>query len=295
MIEQGGDPSNAQGRFRSDTEKGIPAMKNLERYKDDLNQLITTGEDLHFAMQLKCHPEQFKKIAKEELGNKAQAMFKNLPSFSEGYQAWYSEAKALVRQLLPDRLDDFSGYYEKAKLRKAITAENYRISDYLAALQVTRREGMVQKVIVGPSAAIPSFVQQLTIVKAIRKRFESSLFDIRTIMQADLFDSELEAAKALVQYGFFRAGGALAGVVMERHLAQVCENHAIKFRKKKLTIADFNDALKEADAIDLPQWRFNQHLGDLRNLCDHDKATEPTSEQATDLVDGVMKLTKTLF
>ena len=80
-----------------------------------------------------------------------------------------------------------------------------------------------------------------------------------------------------------------------RKISQVCENHAIKFRKKKLTIADFNDALKEADAIDRPQWRFNQHLGDLRNLCDHNKATEPTSAQATDLVDGVMKLTKTLF
>ena len=267
-------------------------MKNLEQYKDDLKQLLETGQTLRLAMQLECHPEQFEEVLKRaEKEEEVKAVLQNSPSFSEGYQAWYSEAKALVRQLLPDRLDDFSDYYAKAKIRKDITVENYRISDYLAGLQATRGD----TVLVGPSAAISCFIQQLEIVKAIRKRFKSALFDIRTIVQADLFDSELEAAKALVQHGFLRAGGALAGVVMERHLAQVCENHAVKLRKKNPTIADFNDALKTADAIDLPQWRFNQHLSDLRNLCDHNKADEPTSEQVTDLVDGVMKLTKTLF
>ena len=191
-------------------------MKNLEQYKGDLNQLLETGEDLHLAMRFECYPEQFKRVA-GKLSDKAQDMLENLPLFSEGYQAWYSEAKALVRQLLPDRLDDFSGYYEKPKMRKGITVENYRISDYLMGHQVTGMGmedgefGLVEKVIVGTSAAIPSFVQQLEIVKAIEKRFESALFDIRTIVQADLFDSELEAAKALVQHGFFRPGGALAG------------------------------------------------------------------------------------
>ena len=268
-------------------------MKNLEQHKDDLKRLLETGENLHLVMRLECMPsEQVEKVLEEvNRGGKARAALQDLQPFSEGYQAWYSEAKALVRQLLPDRLDDFSDYYAKAKLRKDITAENYRLSDYLAGLQATRGD----TVLVGPSAAISCFIQQLEIVKAVRNRFESSLFDIRQIVQADLFDSELEAARALVKHGFLRSAGVLAGVVMESHLAQVCENHAVKIRKKNPTIADFNDALKTADAIDLPQWRFNQHLGDIRNLCDHRKSAEPTSEQVTDLVDGVMKITKTLF
>ena len=151
------------------------------------------------------------------------------------------------------------------------------------------------KVVVGPDAAIPRFRQQLAIVKAIRDRFESSLFDIKQIVQADLFDSELEAAKALVKHGFFRAGGAIAGVVMEKHLAEVCKNHGIRIRKRNPVIADFNDALKNANVIDLPQWRSNQYLGDLRNLCDHNKEKEPSEDEVTDLISGVMKLTKTLF
>ena len=31
-------------------------MKNLEQYKDDLNQLIKTGQTLRLAMQLECNP-----------------------------------------------------------------------------------------------------------------------------------------------------------------------------------------------------------------------------------------------
>ena len=269
-------------------------MKNFEQYKGDLGRLIAAGDRLWMAMQYECWPKEFEERAREEYGEKATPDFLgDLPSFPDEYQAWYSEAKALVRQLLPDRSDDFSGYYEKPKLRKEVTNESYRISDYLQSLQVTRpRDG---KEIVGPSAAIPQFKQQVAIVKAISNRFESSLFDIRQLVQADLFDSELEAAKALVKQGFLRGGGAMAGVVMEKHLTQVCENHKVKLPKKAPTIGDFNDALKKAEVIDLPQFRFNQLLSDLRNLCDHNKDAAPTKEQVNDLVDGVMKLTKTLF
>jgi hypothetical protein len=55
-----------------------------------------------------------------------------------------------------------------------------------------------------------------------------------------------------------------------------------------------NQALRDANAIDVPQWRFNQHLADIRNLCDHDKAREPTKEQVQDLIDGAAKVLKTI-
>ena len=267
-------------------------MKNLEQYKGDLKRLIDTGDNLYNAIQYECRPEGYEKAAKKKLGEKATDLLRNLPSFSAEYQAWYSEAGALIRQLLPNRLDDFCGYYEQSKTRKRVTYGSYRISDYLLRLQVKNALG---EVTVDPSAAIPRFEQQLAIVKAVKNRLESSLFDIRQLVQADLFDSELETAEALLKNGFLRAAGAVAGVVMESHLAQVCQNHAIKIRSRKPTITIFNDALKDADVIDLPQFRFNQHLGDIRNLCDHQRGADPTKEQVKDLVDGVMKLTKTLF
>ena len=129
----------------------------------------------------------------------------------------------------------------------------------------------------------------------MERRFETSLFDIRQLVQADLFDSDLDAADELVKKKFTRAAGAVAGVVLERHLAQVCDNHIIKIAKRSPVISDLNNALKEANVIDVPLWRFVQHLADIRNLCDHNKTKEPTVEQVDDLLAGVRKMTKTLF
>ena len=75
----------------------------------------------------------------------------------------------------------------------------------------------------------------------------------------------------------------------------MCENHVVKIAKKLPVISVLNEALKEASIIDVPQWRFVQHLADIRNLCDHGKTKEPTVEQVNDLVAGVRKIIKTLF
>ncbi|MFA5261585.1 MAG: hypothetical protein WC450_10185 [Candidatus Omnitrophota bacterium] len=225
--------------------------------------------------------------------DKAEKIFKELPSFKGEYQRWYSETLALLRQILPDRVADFVRYYEKPKSRKNIDFENYRIEDYLQGLVVTR--GYQKEKVVDTSAAIPHFRQQLAIVKAAKARFESSLFEIHQLVQADLLDSEIDAAEVLAKHKFNRAAGALVGVVLERHLSQVCADHKLSTGKKNPTIADLNETLKANGVIDLPQWRFVQHLGDIRNLCDHSRSPEPTADQVTDLLAGVKKVTKTVY
>jgi hypothetical protein len=267
-------------------------MINLDRYKKDLETLLVQGNKLHLAIQADCYPDKFKRELEKHYGDKSSEILNGLPSFVEEYQAWYSEAKVLIKQLLPDRFSDFVRYYEKPKSRKDISYESYRIEDCLQGLTVTR--GFEKTKVVGPEAAIPQFRQQLALLNSVKSRFESSLFDIRQLVQADLFDSELDAAKELAKNKFTRAAGSLTGVVLERHLAQVCDNHNIIVRKNP-HISDLNDILKEANVIDIPQWRFIQHLADIRNLCDHDKKIEPTVEQVEDLITGVMKITKTLF
>ena len=259
---------------------------NIGHYKKDLDTLLSKGEQLYIAMQYECSPREATRAEIKQLGDKAEEWIQELPSFTDEYQPWYSEAKALVRQLLPDRHSDFTRFYEKPKSRRDITRENYTIEDYL---------GGVKFYGVGPAGAIPRFRQQLSLVESIGKRFQTSLFEIRQLAQADIFDSELDAAKELVKNKFTRAAGVLAGVVLERHLKEVCGNHGLAIRKKAPQISDLNDALKDANVIDIPQWRSTQHLGDLRNLCAHDKKSEPTPDQVGDLLAGVEKVTKTIF
>lgn len=229
---------------------------------------------------------------KKQLKDNADAWLKTLPSFEENYQSWYSESLAVVKQLLPDRLEDFRRHYDKPKSRKEITFENYRIEDYLQGLQVTR--GYQKEVVVDSSAAIPQFRQQVAILEAAQRRFDSSLFEIKQLVQADLFDSEIDAARELLKNKFLRAAGAIVGVLLEKHLAQVSDIHSVKIKKKNPTIADFNEALKASDVIEVSQWRFIQHLADVRNLCDHNKKSEPTTDQVFDLIDGVSKVMKTI-
>lgn len=139
------------------------------------------------------------------------------------------------------------------------------------------------------------FNTQLAILKAASRRFESSLLDIRQLVQADLLDSELEEAGELVKHGFLRAAGAVAGVVLEKHLGQIAYNHDIQIRKKDPNIGDLNDLLKTNNVYDIATWRSIQRLGDLRNLCDHNKSREVTKIEVEELISGVEKVTKTLF
>ena len=270
-------------------------ISNLGRYEADLDRLIDRAVWLQRGLCLKCDPEETVRVVKKAKGEEAESHLKKFPNFDREYQSWYSEAKVLIKQLLPDRLSDFASHYEKPKNRKDITYESYRIEDALQGLNVTSTRGLETKKVVGMDAAIPHFQQQQAILTSVKERFRSSLFDIKQLVQADLFDSEIEAAEELANKKFLRAAGAISGVVIERHLSQVCENHHVKITKKYPSVADFNDALKSAGVIDMPQWRSIQLLADIRNLCDHDKKKEPTSEQINDLVAGTKKLIKTLF
>ena len=258
-------------------------MKNLRRYKEDLEKLIKKGQELLVAVTYECTPDG-KDIAlmrafKMDLSIDRE---EDILSFSEEYELWYTEARAVVRQLLPDRLEDFCAYYNEK-------GGNYTLADYLAGnMLYTELE-----------RAVSLFQQQLVIVQAASHRLESSLFDIRKLVQADLFDSELEAAEAFIDSGFHRAAGAIAGVIMEKHLAQVCENHALELPQRP-TIKDFNRILRENNVIDDRESRFIEYLRPMRNSCVHhntekdNKEKEALEKCATDLVEGVKKLVKTL-
>jgi hypothetical protein len=262
-------------------------MSNLDRMRKDLDRLIEEGDLLYARMLFGFNPDEMAKANKK---TKAE-LEKLLPAFATNYQRWYSESLAMLSVLLPDRVADFKGYYQLPRPPKELSYTTYTISDYLKGTRVTRAG---YEVLVDSSAARTPMHQQVEIVRASKARFESSLFDIKGMAQADLFDNELDASAELNKNGFARAAGAVVGVVLEGHLATVCGNHSIAISKKKPTLSDFYEALKSADVIDQATWRFIQHLADIRNACDH-KGKDPTKETVDDLIAGVRKISKTVF
>ena len=291
-------PNSKGNRWPTESPSDSPNIRevgklNEDRYEKDLDNLINKGNLLKTAL-LQDSIKEIDYKGRHHPDCEAEEATQSLPSFRDHYQPWYSEAKALVRQLLPDRLSDFTRYYEKPRSRKEITFENLVIEDHLEGITVNIHVEGARKTI-GATAVLLQFNQQLSIVKSAQDRFRSALFDIRQLAQADLFDSELDAAQELAKNKFTRAAGAIAGVILERHLKEICNNHQVTIRKRNPQISDLNDTLKAASVIETPLWRSIQYLGDLRNLCAHDKETEPTQDQINDLLAGVAKVTKTVF
>lgn len=249
----------------------------------ELDRLILQGDRLHLSMasELSFVSDDLK-VHLEKNGE--------LPNFKDEYDSWYSVAMQVIKQILPDRLDDFVAQYKNEK-RKKIDPSTYTISDYIVGLQITHGP----EVLAGRSAAYPRLNIQRSILASATGVLDSSIVDLAEVLQADMFDSELEAAAELGKKGFLRGAGAIAGVVLEKHLSHVCQIHRVKSRKKRPTINDYNQLLKDNKVIDTAKWRFVQHLGDLRNLCDHQKERDPTGEDISELVEGVGRVTRTVY
>lgn len=261
---------------------------NLARYKDELARLIKLGDEMRLGLIADI------RIATGKLTKEQEETFKKAQgSFERNYQRWFTEASAVVKQLIPDRLKEFDEYYRTDPKRKTVNILTYRIQDWLnGARATTSYTG--EKHFDDESSVIVRFQSQRQILAAAAARFDSALLDIRQVVQADLFDSELEMSRELLTKGFLRPAGVIAGVVVERHLGEVCANHAVRV-KKDPTIGDLNDVLKANGTIDVPVWRSIQRLGDLRNIAAHNKSREPTYEEMQELIDGAERVTKTLF
>ena len=244
-------------------------INKYSEIKKEIEELIDGGQKLQ------------KSLSKFDSEKENKEMY----FFFQNYEIWYSKALSVVKQILPDRENDFKMLYKNDK-RKNLSVENYTINDALSGLSSPMR--------FGPKTAVNKLNQQTLILSACLERFDSRVHDIHNLIEADIFDSEIESAKHLHKLGFLRAAGAICGVVIEKHFAEISSAHNISIKKKNPTIADYNDTFKDV-VYDTIEWRRIQRLGDLRNLCDHNKDREPTTDEVLELISGTERTIKTIF
>jgi hypothetical protein len=153
---------------------------NLDQYRRDLERLALLGEEMLIDLSLRDA-----KVEREQ----KQAAERVRGSFERNYQRWYTEAVAAVAQLIPGRAAEFEQLYLGDGKRKAIDADTYNIQDWLTG----RRLPAAEKAAVAPRAEVLAISlrlkAQLEILKSAEVRLESSLFEMRQLVQADLFDS----------------------------------------------------------------------------------------------------------
>ena len=262
----------------------------VEKYKAELDALVKQASVMLGDLQLRNEASRGK-LAKD----RQQTLDEINGTFERDYQRWYTESIAVLQQLLPVRLEEFQACYTADPKRKSIALTTFGIKDWLLGIR-SGEDYRGQKHFNDLVGVAMRFRTQVEIIKSATARFESSLLEIhQQLLQADLFDTELEAATELRKAGFLRAAGTLAGVVLEKHLFAVCEDRSITVRKKNPTIGDLNNHLKDSEFIDVPTWRFIQRLGDLRNICAHNRDKEPTESDVTELIEGTAKISKTVY
>jgi hypothetical protein len=221
-------------------------------------------------------------------------MGKKIPNLIEGkvastdftiaYQDWYTRAIKLVTLLAKDRSDDFNSYYFPNRTRSVLRPTTYVIKDYISFEDYHSAEQIIKS----------KFVSQLGIIKSLFSRIDSVLSDVEGHLFAELQDEELKIASKIIEVNI-RSAGAIAGVVLEKHLQRTATNHMIKIGKRDPTISDLNDPLKKEGIYDLPTWRQIQVLGDIRNLCVHNKEREPTEVEVKKLIQETDNIIKTVF
>lgn len=197
------------------------------------------------------------------------------------YQNWYSTALPVVQFLAPDRYPEFRGLYEPSNSRKQVNFGTYVISDFFRNISYVGATGDDAR-----DRITYLFFNQFSILHSLSGRVSSALSNIKGLLDSDLRADELSTAEGLLKVNV-RAAGALAGVILEGHLQKVAERHAVPLKKKKPTLSDLNDPLREAGVYDLVTWRKVQTYADIRNICSHKKAENPTLEQVKDLLNGV--------
>jgi hypothetical protein len=216
---------------------------------------------------------------------------KDIIEFRTVYQRWDTQSLKIVQTLGPDKYDEFVNYFSTNPNQKLLEAS---IQDYVRGMGQAK-DAYTDELPFDPhELARLRFLNQLQVLDELSYRVETVLADVENHLFAELQDKELEAANALKKISL-RAAGSLAGVVLERHLQRVAANHSVTVPKQETTIRELNDPLKLGKAYDFATWRKIQMLGDLRNLCSHERNGNPTKEQVEDLIAGVYSIIKAVF
>lgn len=193
---------------------------------------------------------------------------------SREYQTWYSQAYMIVKTYLLDRQTELAQLYSS----KEIYLGYYGICSYLNDGQ-NREIFEVQ------------LEQQRGILLAVLSVLEIRALEVTALVTADLVQGELNEARLLLNHGFVRASGAVAGVALEAHLKLLHKQSNLVYTDGD-TIVPLATRLRTNGLITLGDEKKCIAMADTRNKCDHKKKDEPTQEEAEELISDIDRFTK---
>lgn len=109
------------------------------------------------------------------------------------------------------------------------------------------------------------------------------LASLKHLVQAEVFDSELEQAKELLSSGYKLASAVICGVVLETALRDLCDSNSIPYGK----LDTMNAQLAKAGVYNKLQQKRITAIADIRNSAAHGKPEEFTDLDVENMIRDV--------
>ena len=251
----------------------------LKRKVDELHQQAEEIEELGIKLL-----EEAPFREREERGGLFIRLDYNVPlkkiqnKAIQNYQQWYSISLQLIDEYTPEWLNEFKLHYERPNSSFLTGAMQYLKLGVFSSFSY--REG-------GISEFVDELEAQMAILLSIPHIIEVKEMSLRKIITADVARTEIEQAEILLDGGYERAAGSIAGVALELYLKTQCDINGVAY-KPKPTIEPLIDALYNAKLLDISEKKRLEYLGSIRNKCSH---SEPVTEKEVKrLIEEVKKL-----
>jgi len=134
------------------------------------------------------------------------------------------------------------------------------------------------------SGSYSKFKAFRTIFLATKEDFEGGyLSSYKSIVQAEVFDTELEQAQELLNSGYYVAAAIIACVVLETTLRELCDREDIQYSK----LDKMNSDLAKAGVYNkIVQKQITVHAG-IRNSAAHGNKNEFTKEDVEQMLPAI--------
>jgi hypothetical protein len=121
---------------------------------------------------------------------------------------------------------------------------------------------------------------------AAQEDYDGGYFNsVRNLVQAELFENELEQAEELCAKGYLSAAAVVAGVVLETKLRRLCSDNNITVGK----LDTMNSALTKAEVYTLSVQKRITALADLRNNAAHGHPENFKKDDVSDMITYVQR------
>ncbi len=129
--------------------------------------------------------------------------------------------------------------------------------------------------------------QAFGVLKAAKDDYESgALFELRSLLEAEIFDDFLEQAEHLLGSGYFQAAAVLGGCVLEDALRKICQKKALSLPSKP-KLDSMNSELAKAGVYNKLTQKKITALADIRNSAAHGNRSNFNKQDVEDMLKSI--------